>query len=141
VFWKDSYFHLREACQHYVECSGLTPFNYIASLEEELKKEKVYKSCLEEKFKIMQPKVSTMTAKEKHRELIATPSEHRHIDLSPQQVELNRSQQQAEINKSNSSTLIFRESQGDVRFQNKHKIGPKNIEIFKFREQKGQQEQ
>jgi len=32
-FWKDSYFNLKTACEQYVERGGLTPFNYIASLE------------------------------------------------------------------------------------------------------------
>lgn len=31
-FWKDSYFQLKEACGHYVQAGGITPFTYIASL-------------------------------------------------------------------------------------------------------------
>lgn len=33
-FWKDSYFNLRTSCQQYVQCNGLTPFNYIIALQE-----------------------------------------------------------------------------------------------------------
>lgn len=55
MFWKENYYHLREACHKYADSNGLVPFDYITSLETELRKEKVSKSCLEEKFKVMHP--------------------------------------------------------------------------------------
>jgi hypothetical protein len=63
LFWKESYYHLRESCQRYVDSNGMVPFDYITALESELKKEKVSKSCLEEKFKVMHPQSIAHTLK------------------------------------------------------------------------------
>ena len=49
---------------------------------------------------------------------------------------MNLSEQKVEFNRSNSSTFILKENGGELKMQNKHKIGPKSIELFKFREQK-----
>lgn len=88
TFWKENYINLRQACQHYVDSNGLAPFTYLAALQQELKQEKVHKSCLEEKLKVMVP--------------------------------------------SNRPSPMQRDT------PSKSKIGPKNIEFFKFREQKPQ---
>jgi hypothetical protein len=95
----------------------MVPFDYITALESELKKEKVSKSCIEEKFKVMHPQSVGRTFK---------------IEKKPQEEEKDLSTVHRDINKSN-STALFKESPDSVKYQSKHKIGPKNIEFFKFR--------
>ena len=38
-----------------MDSNGLAPFGYITALEDELRREKVTKSCLDEKYKVMHP--------------------------------------------------------------------------------------
>ena len=118
-FWKESYFQLREACQQYVSANGLAPFDYIVALETELKHEKVYKSCLEEKYKVMRP-----SAHSAHKR---TPTSQHTAKHSPQTDRLPK-----QIDASPSTRI--KESPEPVRMQNKHKIGPKSIEFFKFKD-------
>lgn len=124
TFWKESYYHLRESCQKYVDTSALAPFSYIASLEDELRKEKVYKSCLEEKFKVMHPQSLNHSSREA-RQFREQPGRE---DNEQHQHSISKQ----DINKS-TSTLKFKDSPNETKFQSKHKIGPKNIEFFKFK--------
>lgn len=64
LFWKENYYNLRESCEKYVDKNGMIPFNYITALESELKQEKVSKSCLQEKFKVMHPQLVNQTMRQ-----------------------------------------------------------------------------
>jgi len=46
-----------------------------------------------------------------------------------------RSTIKKDMNRS-TSTLMFKDSPAQTKFQSQHKIGPKSIEFFKFKEQK-----
>ena len=116
MFWKENYYHLRESCQKYVDSSGMVPFDYITALESELKKEKVSKSCLEEKFKVMHPQAINHTQR----------IEKRQKEQKSYEEEKEASTVHRDVNKSNSTTHI-KESPNSAKLQSKHKIGPKNI--------------
>ena len=124
-YWKDSYFHLRDACSKYVDANSLTPFDYITALENELRKEKVSKSCLKEKFKVMQPRMLNSTIKTSER------GKQQGTAYSDKFREQATSHKES-MYRSHSSSMMKEE----VRFQNKHKIGPKSIEFFRFKEHK-----
>jgi hypothetical protein len=82
----------------------------------------VYKSCLQEKFKVMHPQAMCMTSKQEHKKETKSAQTERDGHKTTKK-DINRS----------TSTVLFKDSPAQTKFQSQHKIGPKSIEFFKFK--------